>query len=116
MSDLLEEPSCQASMFVLLCTIVARKLIVPELYNLIMSITTMLITSQSAHMHKAPWSLLQFLLDYQQGAGRLWTTLVFLVHKLSYTYALGWSSILKLLHALVIKFNVGLMAKYAEML
>ncbi|KAF8131840.1 armadillo-type protein [Boletus edulis] len=113
----LEEPNRQASVFALLRAIVARKLVVPELYDLMTTVSTILVTSQSAHTRESARSLLlQFLLDYPQGAGRLQTMLAFLARNLSYEHASGRSSVVELLHALVTKFDVGLMAKYAEML
>lgn len=113
----LEEPSRQASVFALLRAIVARKLVVPELYDLMTTVSSILVTSQSAHTRESARSLLlQFLLDYPQGAGRLHTTLAFFARNLSYEHASGRSSVLELLHAFVTKFDVGLMAKHAEML
>lgn len=113
----LEEPSRQASVFTLLRAIVARKLVVPELYDLMTTVAAILVTSQSSHTRESARSLLlQFLLDYPQGAGRLQTTLAFLARNLSYAHASGRSSVLELLHALMTKFDVGLTAKHAEML
>ena len=113
----LEEPARQASVFTLLRAIVARKLVVPELYDVMTRVSAVLVTSQSTHTRSSARSLLlQFLLDYPQGAGRLQTTLAFLARNLSYEHASGRGSVLELLHALVTKFDVGLMGKYAEML
>ena len=113
----LEEPSRQASVFTLLRAIVARKLVVPELYDLMTTVSSILVTSQSSHTRESARSLLlQFLLDYPQGAGRLQTTLAFFARNLSYEHASGRLSVLELLHALVTKFDVGLMEKHAEML
>ncbi|KIJ13504.1 hypothetical protein PAXINDRAFT_100613 [Paxillus involutus ATCC 200175] len=97
----LEEPSRQTSVFALLRAIVSRQLVVPELYDLMTTVSSILVTSQSPHTRESARSLLlQFLLDYPQGAGRLQTTL----------------AVLELLQALVTKFDSALMAKYAEML
>ena len=113
----LEEPSRQASVFSLLRAIVTRKLVVPELYDLMTTVSSIVVTSQSSHTRESARSLLlQFLLDYPQGAGRLHTTLAFFARNLSYEHASGRSSVLELLHAFVTKFDVGLMAKHAEML
>ena len=113
----LEEPNRQASVFALLRAIVARKLVVPELYDVMTTVSSILVTSQSAHTRESARSLLlQFLLDYPQGAGRLRTTLTFFARNLSYEHASGRSSVLELLHAFVTKFDMGLMAKHAELL
>jgi U3 small nucleolar RNA-associated protein 20 len=113
----LEEPSRQTSVFALLRAIVSRQLVVPELYDLMTTVSSILVTSQSPHTRESARSLLlQFLLDYPQGAGRLQTTLAFFARNLSYEHASGRSSVLELLQALVTKFDSALMAKYAEML
>ncbi|KIJ63496.1 hypothetical protein HYDPIDRAFT_133895 [Hydnomerulius pinastri MD-312] len=113
----LEEPSRQGSVFALLRAIVARQLVVPELYDLMTTVSSILVTSQSPHTRESARSLLlQFLLDYPQGAGRLQTTLAFFARNLSYEHASGRSSVLELLQALVTKFDSSLMAKHAEML
>ncbi|KAH7883427.1 armadillo-type protein, partial [Phlebopus sp. FC_14] len=113
----LEEPSRQASVFSLLRAIVARRLVVPELYDLMATVSSILVTSQSAHTRESARSLLlQFLLDYPQGSGRLQTTLTFFARNLSYEHASGRSSVLELLHALVTKLDMALLAKHAEML
>lgn len=113
----LEEPTRQASVFALLRAIVARKLVVPELYDLMTTVSSLLVTSQSAHTRESARSLLlQFLLDYPQGAGRLQTMLAFFARNLSYVHASGRSSVLELLHVFITKFDMGLMAKHAEML
>ncbi|KAG9319003.1 armadillo-type protein [Chiua virens] len=113
----LEEPTRQASVFALLRAIVARKFVVPELYDLMTVVSSILVTSQSAHTRESARSLLlQFLLDYPQGASRLQTTLTFFSRNLSYEHASGRSSVLELLHALLTKFDMGLMATHAGML
>ncbi|KAF9234002.1 armadillo-type protein [Melanogaster broomeanus] len=113
----LEEPSRQASVFALLRAIVSRQLVVPELYDLMTTVSSILVTSQSPHTRESARSLLlQFLLDYPQGAGRLQTTLAFFAQNLSYEHTSGRSSVLELLQAVVTKFDSGLMAKHAEML
>lgn len=113
----LEEPSHQASAFALLRAIVSRKLVVPELYDLMTTISSILVTSQSPHTRESARSLLlQFLLDYPQGSGRLQTTLTFFARNLSFEHVSGRLSVLELLHAVITKFDANLLAKHAEML
>jgi len=113
----LEDPSRQDSAFTLLRAIVSRKLVVPELYDLMTTVSSILITSQSAHTRESARSLLlQFLLDYPQGSGRLQTTLTFFARNLSFDHASGRLSVMELLHAVVTKFERNLLAKHAEML
>ncbi|KAI6100638.1 armadillo-type protein [Pisolithus sp. B1] len=98
----LEEPSRQAGAFALLRAIVSRKLVVPELYDLMTTISSIVVTSQSPHTRESARSLLlQFLLDYPQGSGRLQTTLIFFARNLSFEHVSGRLSVLELLHAVI---------------
>ncbi|KAG1734522.1 armadillo-type protein [Suillus lakei] len=116
-SPYLEDPDRQGTVFALLRAIVARRLIVPELYDIMADVSAILVTSQAAQTRESARSLLlQFLLDYPQGSGRLQTTLGFFARNLSYEHASGRSSVLELLGALVNKFDSTLLAKHAEMI
>jgi U3 small nucleolar RNA-associated protein 20 len=113
----LEDPDRQGTVFALLRAIVARRLIVPELYDVMADVSAILVTSQATQTRESARSLLlQFLLDYPQGSGRLQTTLGFFARNLSYEHASGRSSVLELLGALVNKFDSALLAKHAEMI
>ncbi|KAI6043542.1 armadillo-type protein [Pisolithus marmoratus] len=113
----LEEPSRQASAFALLRAIVSRKLVVPELYDLMTTVSSISVTSQSPHTRELARSvLLQFLLDYPQGSGRLQTTLTFFARNLSFEHVSGRLSVLELLYAVITKFDANLLAKDANML
>ncbi|KAG1774596.1 hypothetical protein EV702DRAFT_1123142 [Suillus placidus] len=116
-SPYLEDPDRQGTVFALLRAIVARRLIVPELYDVMADVSAILVTSQATQTRESARSLLlQFLLDYPQGSGRLQTTLGFFARNLSYEHASGRSSVLELLGALVNKFDSALLAKHAEMI
>ncbi|KAG1818154.1 armadillo-type protein [Suillus subaureus] len=116
-SPYLEDPDRQSTVFALLRAIVARRLIVPELYDVMADVSAILVTSQATQTRESARSLLlQFLLDYPQGSGRLQTTLGFFARNLSYEHASGRSSVLELLGALVNKFDSALLAKHAEMI
>ena len=116
-SPYLEDPERQGTVFALLRAIVARRLIVPELYDVMTDVSAILVTSQSAQTREsARGLLLQFLLEYPQGAGRLQTTLGFFARNLSYEHVSGRSSVLELLGAVVSKFDATLLAKHAEMI
>ncbi|KAG2102831.1 armadillo-type protein [Suillus discolor] len=116
-SPYLEDFDRQSTVFALLRAIVARRLIVPELYDVMADVSAILVTSQATQTRESARSLLlQFLLDYPQGSGRLQTTLGFFARNLSYEHASGRSSVLELLGALVNKFDPALLAKHAEMI
>ena len=113
----LEEPGRQASVFAILRAIVARKFIVPEIYDLMDRVSEMMVTNQSPQVQELCRSvLLQFLLDYPQGKGRLRTTMAFLAKNTAYMYESGRISVLELLSAIVSKFEESLIGDYADLL
>ncbi|KAI0268459.1 armadillo-type protein [Russula aff. rugulosa BPL654] len=113
----LEEPGRQASVFAILRAIVARKFIVPEIYDLMDRVSEIMVTNQSPQVQELCRSvLLQFLLDYPQGKGRLRTTMAFLAKNTAFMYESGRISVLELLSAIVSKFEESLIGDYADLL
>jgi U3 small nucleolar RNA-associated protein 20 len=113
----LEEPSRQASVFTMLRAIVSRKFVVPEIYDLMDKVSEIMVTSHSPQVQELCRAvLLQFLLDYPQGKGRLRNQMSFLAKNLSYVYESGRKSVMELLGAIVTKFEVGLVREYADLL
>jgi U3 small nucleolar RNA-associated protein 20 len=112
----LEEPSRQASVFAMLRAIVARKFIVPEIYDVMDKVSDIMVASQSPPVQELCRSvLLQFLLDYPQGKGRLRNQMNFLAKNLSYEYESGRKSVLELLGAVLAKFEAGLVREYVDL-
>ncbi|KAA1470494.1 hypothetical protein DENSPDRAFT_774855 [Dentipellis sp. KUC8613] len=112
----LEEPSRQAAVFAMLRAIVARKFVVPEIYDLMDRVSEIMVTNQASQVQELCRSvLLQFLLDYPQGKGRLRNQMAFLAKNLSYVHESGRRSVLELLSAIVAKFDAQLIAQYADM-
>lgn len=113
----LEEPSRQASVFAMLRAIVARRFVVPEIYDLMDKVSEIMVTSQSPQVQElCRGVLLQFLLDYPQGKGRLRTQMAFLARNLSYVHETGRKSVMELLGAVIAKFEVNLVREYADLL
>ncbi|KAF8623398.1 hypothetical protein AX17_007436 [Amanita inopinata Kibby_2008] len=113
----LEEPSRQASVFSMLRAIVARKFVVPEIYDIMENVSQVMVTSQSTQVQElCRGVLLQFLLDYPQGKGRLRAQMTFLVKNLSYVHESGRKSVMELLNAVVSKFQVDLIQEYSDLL
>ena len=113
----IEEPSRQASVFTMLRAIVARKFVVPEIYDMMEKVSEVMVTSQSTQVQElCRGVLLQFLLDYPQGKGRLRTQMSFLAKNLSYIYESGRRSVMELLHAMISKFQVDLIQEYSDLL
>ncbi|KAI0937862.1 hypothetical protein AcW1_003904 [Taiwanofungus camphoratus] len=113
----LEDPSRQASVFTMLRAIISRKFVVPEIYDLMDRVSEIMVTSQSSQVQELCRSvLLQFLLDYPQGKGRLRNQMTSLAKNLSYVYESGRKSVMELLGAIITKFEVGLVREYSDML
>ncbi|KAG6830801.1 hypothetical protein H0H92_014650 [Tricholoma furcatifolium] len=113
----LEDPERQASVFTMLRAIVARKFVVPEIYDLMDKVSEVMVTSQSTQVQElCRGVLLQFLLDYPQGKGRLRKQMTFLAKNLSYVYESGRKSVMELLGAVVTKFQENLIREYADLL
>ncbi|KAK1236291.1 U3 snoRNP protein [Marasmius sp. AFHP31] len=113
----LEEPTRQGSVFQVLRAIISRKFVVPEIYDLMDRVSEVMVTNQSPQVQELCRSvLLQFLLDYPQGKGRLRNQMTFLAKNLSYVHESGRRSILELLSAIVTKFQVNLIREYADIL
>lgn len=113
----LEEPARQSAVFAMLRAIVARKFVVPEIYDLMDKVSEIMVTNQSAQVQElCRGVLLQFLLDYPQGKGRLRNHMAFLAKNLSYVYESGRKSVMELLSAVLAKFNPTLIREYSDML
>ncbi|KAJ7475832.1 armadillo-type protein [Mycena latifolia] len=113
----LEEPDRQASVFIMLRAIVGRKFVVPEIYDVMEKVADIMVTSQSPQVQELCRSvLLQFLLDYPQGKGRLRNQMTFLAKNLSYEFESGRKSVLELLGAVLAKFEASLVREYADLL
>ncbi|PCH35508.1 hypothetical protein WOLCODRAFT_125908 [Wolfiporia cocos MD-104 SS10] len=113
----LEEPSRQASVFAMLRAIVARKFVAPEIYDMMDKITEIMVTNQSPRVQElCRGVLLQFLLDYPQGKGRLRDQMTVLAKNLSYVYESGRKSVMEFLSAIIAKFQVGVIREYADLL
>ncbi|KAJ7227174.1 armadillo-type protein [Mycena pura] len=113
----LEEPTRQASVFAVLRAIVARKFVVPEIYQVMDKVAEIMVTSQSHQVQELCRSvLLQFLLDYPQGKGRLRNHMTFFAKNLSYKFESGRKSVLELLGAVLAKFDTDLVREYVDIL
>lgn len=113
----LEDHTRQASVFTLLRAIVTRKFIVPEIYDLMEKVSEVSVTSQSPQVQElCRGVLLQFLLDYPQGKGRLRNQMAFFAKNLSYVHESGRASIMELLGAVIVKFQANLIQEYADLL
>lgn len=112
----LEEPERQAAVFALLRAIISRKFIVVEVYDMIDKVEEIMVTSQSQQVQEVCRAvLLQFLLDYPQGKGRLKKQMTFLAKNLSYIFESGRKSVMELMGAILLKFDSTLLREYADL-
>ncbi|WFD00171.1 U3 snoRNP protein [Malassezia yamatoensis] len=112
----LDDVEVQATIFALLRAMVARALVVPEMYDVMDRIAELLVTSYDAQVREVCRALyLQFLLDYPQGKGRLTNQLQYLARNLAYEVESGRLSVLTLLCAVMTKFSPEVIENHAEL-
>lgn len=113
----IEETDRQSAIFAILRAIVARRFLVPEIYDIMDRISAVMVTNQSTHVQESCRGILMaFLLDYPQGSGRLKNQMTFLARNLSYEYEAGRISVMEVLASVFGKFSDELIAEYADML
>ncbi|XP_031259480.1 small subunit processome component 20 homolog isoform X1 [Pistacia vera] len=89
----------------LLKAIVSRKLVVHEIYDIVVRVAELMVTSQVESIRKKSSQIsLQFLLDYHLSDKRLQQHLDFLLANLSYEHSSGREAVLEMLHAIIKKF------------
>ncbi|KAK9818396.1 hypothetical protein WJX72_012002 [[Myrmecia] bisecta] len=111
----LEEAEGRQTAFSLLKAILGRKLVVPEVYDLMGKVQELMIKSQSASIRQLCSSVfLQFLLDYPLGEKRLQQHLQFIVTNLAYEHESGREAALDMLQTVIVKFPDALVDQWAE--
>ncbi|KAL3687831.1 hypothetical protein R1sor_014140 [Riccia sorocarpa] len=89
----------------LLKAIVGRKLLVPELYDMINRVQQLMVTSHLPPVRQlCSQILLQFLLDYPLGPKRLQQHLDYFITNIGYVEASGREASLEMLHTVIVKF------------
>lgn len=82
--------SCQRGVWCDVQAVLQRKLVVPEVYDIMTRVQEMMVRSQSSPVRQLCSSvLLQFLLDYPVGDKRLQQHLHFIITNLSYQHETG---------------------------
>ncbi|EMR11842.1 hypothetical protein PNEG_00264 [Pneumocystis murina B123] len=111
----IEEPDRQDITFSIIKAIMSRKYIFPELYDLIDSISNILVTSQSkVTRNMARGIYYQFLLDYPQGKSRLRKQMNFLIRNLEYEHASGRQSVIETINLIVSNFEDSAIEEFLE--
>lgn len=100
----IEEPDRQGVTFNFIRAVMARKFIVPEIYELFDNIAVMMVTNQTRGARDlARGAYIYFLIEYPQAKSRWKKQLAFLVKNLDYQYRDGRQSVMEAVHMLLSK-------------
>ncbi|KAJ9063483.1 U3 snoRNP protein [Entomophthora muscae] len=112
----LVEPSRQGTTFSLIRAIMARKLMVHTLYDLVDDIGGFMVTSQADSVRATCRQVyVQFFLEYPHGGPRIEAQMKLLVANLSYEFESGRESVMEVMHSLINKMALDIFHSYAEM-
>ncbi|CAN6649800.1 U3 small nucleolar RNA-associated protein 20 [Trichomonascus vanleenenianus] len=102
----LEEPDRQGVTFTFIKSVLSKKIILSEVYDIMDKIAEVMVTNHSKMIRDTCRSAyFQFLTDYPQGKGRLTKQLKFLVNNLQYPSPAGRLSVMEVMHLLLTKVN-----------
>jgi len=113
------EESCSnangVAAFDLLKAILSRKIVLPEVYDLMIRVQELMVRSQGSNVRTLCSSaMLLFLLDYPLGDKRLQSHLQFLLTNLSYQHESGREAVLDMLEVMIRKFPSQLIGSWAD--
>lgn len=112
----MEDPTRQSTLFAILRAIISRKFVIADIYDMMDKVAELMVTGSSTQVQElCRVTLLQFLLDYPQGKGRLKKQMQFLAKNLSYTYESGRLSVMELISAILNKFSLELIREYSDL-
>ncbi|KAJ3146988.1 U3 snoRNP protein [Geranomyces michiganensis] len=112
-----QETDRQGTAFSLIRAILARKVVVKEMYDLMALVGRILVTSQSGQVRDlCRQAHMQFLLEYPQGRSKLKKQMTYFLKNLSYEHESGRDSVLQMLHSIIIKFSDEVLFEYADLL
>lgn len=102
----LEEPDRQGMAFTFLKAVLARGIVIPEVYDVMDRVSHIMVTNQTMSTREACRSVYyQFLTEYPQGKDRLKKQFKFLVGNLQYPAVDGRLSVMELIHSLVLRID-----------
>ncbi|CUS08070.1 unnamed protein product, partial [Tuber aestivum] len=100
----LEEPDRQGVTFNFLKAVLTRKVVIPEVYDVLDSVAAIMVTNQTRSVRDlARGVYFQFLMEYPQGRDRFSKQLAFLVKNLDYVHQSGRHSVLEAVNLLCTK-------------
>ena len=111
----LEEPNRQGVVFGFLRALLARKVLLTEVYDVMDTVATIMITNHTKGARDLARSVyFQFIVDYPQGKGRFAKQLTFLAHNLDYKHQEGRQSVMEAMHLLLSKVSQDLAQEIAD--
>lgn len=111
----LDEPDRQGVTFNFLKAVVARRVMIPEVYDVLDSVAAMMVTNQTQGARDLARSLyFQFILNYPQSKERWAKQLGFLLKNLDYKHPEGRQSVMEAIHMLITKIGDGLAQELVE--
>ncbi|KAL4973860.1 armadillo-type protein [Aspergillus desertorum] len=100
----IEEPDRQGVTFNFIRAVMARKFVVPEMYELVDNIAMMMVTNQTRSARDlARGVYIHFLIEYPQAKSRWTKQLAFLAKNLEYKHQDGRQSVMEAIHMLLSK-------------
>eukprot|EP00890_Picochlorum_soloecismus_P003078 jgi/Picsp_1/3771/NSC_06606-R1_u3 snornp protein utp20 len=114
-TDLEQSTGDKQGAFTLLRAILGRRIVLPEVYDLMDQIQQLMIRSQSSQARQLSSStLLQFLLDYPLGSKRMEHHLQFLLINLNYEHETGRKASLDMLETIIMKFPQEILSTWSD--
>lgn len=102
----LEEPEMQSVAAGIVKAVLARKLMIPEVYDVMEHVAQVMVTNHvKATRDSCRSTYIQFLTNYPQGEKRIKKELKFLTGNLSYSAPTGRLSVMEVIHELVTKIS-----------
>ncbi|MCJ1281712.1 U3 snoRNP protein [Xylographa opegraphella] len=109
----LEEPDRQGVTFNFLKAVLARKIVVAEVYEVLDNVAAIMVTNQTQDARNmARRVYFEFIVSYPQGKERLSKQLSFLVKNLDYRHPEGRQSVMEAIHLFLSKFGDELVQEF----
>ena len=111
----LEESTSQGNAFNFVKAVVAQHILIPEVYDIMGNISKIMVVNHHRDVRNMARSVyLLFLMEYDQGKGKLQKEFKFLVNNLGYPTEEGRQSVMELLNSIVIKAGTVLIDSLAS--
>lgn len=111
----LEEPQRQSLAFNFLKNVVGKHIMIPEIYDVMEKVSNIMVVNSSKEIRDMSRRVFfLFLMEYDQGRGKLEKQFKFFVNNMSYPTESGRQSVMELVHLIVTKSGPDLLQKLAS--